>query len=79
MQKPTPQIQILVYNFEHDEIDRLDFFDTIKEARQWVKECGLDVGYWDRKAERQGWAKDNVCTIQLWKNDDCVADWFPEF
>ena len=54
-------------------------FDTMKEARAFVKECALDASYHDRCAESEGWAKRIVHTVQLLKNGECVQDWFPEF
>ena len=49
-------------------------FDTLKEARQWVKTCGLSKDYWNRR-----YARDNGHTLQLHKNGECVQDWFPVF
>jgi len=54
-------------------------FDTIKEAKAWVKECGLSISYWDRSSESPGWAARNIDTIQLLKNNECIQDWFPKF
>ena len=54
-------------------------FDTIKEARQFIKECALDARYHDRSAEVDGWAKRNVHTVQLLKDGTVVQDWFPKF
>jgi len=53
--------------------------ETLKDARAWIKECGLSAEYHDRAAEREGWAKDNIHTIQLHKNDKCLQDWFPKW
>ena len=62
-----------------DTTDVLDHFDFIKDATRWVKDCGLSKAYWDRRAERDGYAEDNVHTIQLWVDGECRNDWFPDF
>lgn len=54
-------------------------FDTIKEAKAFVKECALDSHYHDRLSELEGWAKRNVHSVQLLKNGECEREWFPEF
>lgn len=75
-------IKIVALHSEGYEESRRDF-DTLKEARAWVKECGLKASYWNRRYERDqdydGAARDNIHTIQLLKDGECIQDWFPEF
>lgn len=73
------KIEIIIYDSNFVLVDSFDLFDTMKEARAWVKEAGLDEKYWDRRAEVQGWARRNVHSIQLWKNNEFIQDWFPEW
>ena len=54
-------------------------FDTLKEARAWVKNWGLSKEYWERSSESEGWAERNITTLQLHKNGECIQDWFPKF
>lgn len=53
-------------------------FETVKEARQWVKEVMLDRAWWDRLAENKTFAL-TVDVIELHVNGVCRADWFPQF
>lgn len=55
-----------------------DSFDTIKEAKAWVKDALLDQSWWDRLAENNTYALE-VVTIQLRVNGEIHSDWFPEF
>lgn len=54
-------------------------FDSLKEAKAWIKECGLSKSYWERLSESPGWAERNIHTLRLLKNGECVQDWFPKF
>jgi hypothetical protein len=76
------KIEVIILNKNYDQEDCCDF-DTMKEARQWVKSCGLSKDYWNRVYERdedyENAARDNVHTLRLYKNGECVEDWFPVF
>lgn len=72
-------VEVIAQDAGENEEFRRDF-DTIKEAREWVKTCGLSREFWNRLYENyDGAASDNIHTIQLLKNGECVQDWFPEF
>jgi hypothetical protein len=75
-------IEVIAQDAEENEEFRRDF-DTIKEAREWVKTCGMSREFWNRLYERDenydSAAKDNIYTVQLLKNGECIQDWFPEF
>lgn len=73
------KIEIHTLDKDGDISTCLDHFDTVKDAKVFVKECGLMAGYWDQRAESQGWAGRNIETIQLLVNGECRKDWFPEF
>lgn len=72
-------IEVVTLDHNEQELERRCDFATMKEARQWVKDACLNPSYWDRRAESVGWAVENVWTVQLLKNGDCVEDWFPHF
>ena len=75
-------IEVITLDADGYETQRRDF-DTIKEAKAWVKEMGLDKAYWNRCGDSdddyEGWAARNVYTLQLHKNEEIVKDWFPCF
>jgi hypothetical protein len=75
-------IEVIAQDSEGNEEFRRDF-DSLKEARAWVKECGLNRDFWNRSYERDEnydtAARDNIHTLQLLKNGECVQDWFPNF
>lgn len=71
-------IEVVTLDAKEQELERRDF-DTAKEAKQWVKDACLDPAFWDRRAESVGWAAENVRTVQLLKDGECVQDWFPQF
>lgn len=79
--RPMKTIEVFIFDISGN-YDVRDF-DTLKEACQWVKSCGLSKDYWNRCYERdedyEGAARDNIHTLQLHKNGECVQDWFPEF
>lgn len=54
-------------------------FDSIKEAKSFVKDTALSAAYWDRYAESEGWGQRNIETIQLTVDGEVRFDWFPEF
>lgn len=55
-------------------------FDTIKEAKAWVKECGLKAAFWMRSFESDmDSVRQNVLTIQLTVDGDIRRDWFPDW
>lgn len=58
--------------------DDREFF-TMREARQWVRESGLDRNYWVERSESQDFPR-QIDTIQL-VNDkgEVLQDWFPKF
>lgn len=51
-------------------------FDTLKEARAFIKESLLNAKFWDRRAEVDGYYK-NIATVQLLKGEEVAQDWFP--
>lgn len=57
-------------------------FDSKKEAKAWVKDCGLDQSYWNQSAENETFAL-SIEKIELLQKEKgrwvCVEDWFPEF
>jgi len=55
-----------------------DDFQTIKEAKAWVKDVLLDRGYWDRLAENNTFAEE-IETIQILVDEKIHSDWFPEY
>lgn len=71
-------IRIITLDSDKNETDNRQF-DTLKEARAWVKYTGLDANFWDRRAESKGWHKRNVATLQLDVDGECLQDWFPEW
>lgn len=71
-------IRVITLDKDGFETDNRDF-ETVKQARQWVKECGLDSGFWERRAESAGFGERNVDTIQLHIDGECTADWFPKW
>lgn len=72
----TKDIRLVVLDSNGYETRNTEY-NTMKEARQWVKDCGLRADYWDRSAEVVGFHKDGVATIQLLVNGECLQDWFP--
>lgn len=70
------KIEILVLDKNEYETDRREF-DSVKEAVLWVKQCGLNADYWDRRAEVKDWHIGNVATIQLLRDGEVERDWFP--
>lgn len=58
-------------------------FDSLKEARTWVKEAGLSKSYWNRLGESEtdyeGWAARNVSALELHKDGECVQEWTTNF
>ena len=54
-------------------------FDTMKEARYWIKYAALESAYWERASESESFASTYVYTVQLHKNGEIVQDWFPDF
>jgi hypothetical protein len=75
-------IEVIILDKEENQSDSRSF-ESLKEAKQWVKECGMNRDYWNRSYERdtdyEGAARDNVHTLQLHKNGECIQDWFPDF
>lgn len=71
-------IELVAQNRQGHEHYRAEY-DTLKQARGWVKDVLLRADYWDRLAESEGYAAREVFTIQLLKNGECVQDWFPDF
>lgn len=71
-------IEILTIDNKGFETDRRDF-DTMKEARAFVKEYAMRSDYWEQRAESKGWHIGNVDTIQLLVDGECLQDWFPKW
>lgn len=71
-------IEIITLDKYNNQTDSHEF-DTMKEARQWVNECGLSKDFWNRKGETNDFAACYVHTLQLHKNGECIQDWFPIF
>lgn len=72
------EITVQALDTEGYNVHTHDGFETIKEAKAWVKETLLDRGYWDRLAENSTFATE-IDTIQLLVNGEIHTDWFPEF
>jgi len=72
------KIELLITDKLGCETDRIEF-DSMKEAKSWVKKTGLSPAYWERRAESADFAKTNVCQIQLLKNGECEDEWTPEW
>lgn len=78
------EIRLIAEDENREELDTIDHFDFLKEARAWVKDAWLSPDYWDRRSEIDGYHK-RVYTIQLlkrknmWDPWECVEDWFPKF
>lgn len=71
-------IEILTLCPEGYETYRCDF-DTMKDARLWVKQCGLCPKFWDRRAESDDFHKREVATLQLLVDGEIRQDWFPDW
>lgn len=71
-------IEIVALDKDEYTLHVFDGYITIKEAKAWVKEVLLDVGYWNRLAENKTFALE-IDTIQLLVNGVIHSDWFPEF
>jgi len=76
--KMSKDIRIITTDSEENETANRDFC-TMKEARQWVKDAGLDARYWDRGAEIDGYHKDNVALLSLVVDGDCIQQWTPKW
>lgn len=73
----THQIDIAAFDAAGHELYRRDF-ETMKQAREELKELTKSPAFWDRRAEVEGWHQ-QVYTIQLIKDDEIVADSFPAY
>lgn len=71
-------IETIALDKDGFELYRNDSFETIKEAKQWIKETLMEQSYWNRLAENETFALE-VYTIQLTVNGACHSDWFPKF
>jgi hypothetical protein len=76
--KTSKEITVQAIDLEGYNVHSHDGFETIKEAKAWVKEVLLNRGYWNRLAENETFA-DEIATIQLTVNGEIHSDWFPEF
>jgi hypothetical protein len=76
--KYNPTVEIVAFDTKGLQTYNRDF-ETLKEARQWVKETGLDADFWDRGAEVPGWHFLNVDTLRLLVDGNCLQDWFPKW
>lgn len=76
--KMNKEIKVTALDHEGYTLHEHDGFETIKEAKAWVKDTLLDRGYWDRLAENKTFAEE-VETIQLIVDGEIHSDWFPEF
>lgn len=70
-------IEVVALDRNENEEYRADF-DTMKEARRFIKDAMLEASFWDRRAEVAGYAA-NIQTVQLVVNGEIIQDWFPEF
>lgn len=70
-------IEIVALESDGCENYRRDF-DTVKEAKAFVKEALLTPEYWNRRAESPDGHK-WVATIQLLKDGEITQDWFPKW
>lgn len=71
-------IEVITLDAQGIETDRRDF-ETVKEAKQFAINYACSESYWTQASESADYAKNNVHTIQLHKNGECVQDWFPKF
>jgi hypothetical protein len=68
-------IEAAAFDAQGCEIYRRDF-DTVKDARSFIRDAMLSKDFWDRRGEVTGYWK-QVDTVQLITNSDVLADWFP--
>jgi hypothetical protein len=69
-------IELVVTDEKFFETSRRDF-DTMKEAREFVKYY-LSKEYWNRSSETETGYKD-CALISLFKNGECVQEWTPKW
>lgn len=74
----SKEIKVTALDHEGYTLHDHDGFETIKEAKAWVKGTLLDRGYWDRLAENNTFAEE-IDTIQILVDGEVHSDWFPEF
>lgn len=72
------KIEVVTLSNEGFETDRRDF-ETVKEAKAWVRNCALSADYWEMASESKGYAARNVATVRLMADGECLDDWFPTF
>lgn len=78
------EIRLIAEDENREELDTIDHFDFLKEARAWVKDAWLNPDYWDRRAEIPGYHK-QVYLIKLlkrknmWDNWENIQEWEPKF
>jgi hypothetical protein len=72
------EIDIVVVDSEGYIVYHRDSFDTIKEAKLWVKECLLERSFWDRLSENEQFAE-QIDTIEIRVDGEVHSDWFPNF
>lgn len=68
-------IDVIVFDKDGAELYSRDF-ETIREAREWVNECGRSRDWWARLAESNDFVR-RVKTVRLMVNGECIDDWFP--
>lgn len=72
------KIELIALDAELFELYQNDGFETVKEARQWVKDVLLNKAWWNRLAENKTFAL-TVFKIELHVDGVIRSDWFPEF
>jgi hypothetical protein len=71
-------IEVITLDAQGIETDRRDF-ESVKEAKRFAIYSAYSADYWRMASESPDYAKNNVHTVQLHKNGECVQDWFPKF
>jgi hypothetical protein len=59
-----------------DNVEDSRDFESVKQAKAWVKETALDRSYWVRHSESNDYPE-KIRTIQLVCDGDIIMDWFP--
>ncbi len=71
-------IEIVTVDEKGFETDRRDF-DTVKEAKAFVKKTAMRSDYWEQHAESLGWHIGNVNEFQLHCDGEYLEGWYPKW
>jgi hypothetical protein len=53
-------------------------FDSLKEAKAFIKECGLSKDYWLRFSESEKFVS-SIDSLRLMRGEECERDWFVQW